>query len=88
MNVTVLDRKPTFAPQATWASSTATFTPCQRADDFDPFLSERWLEHHREIGSRSRQGLAKTSMYPRIPRCGNADGFLAKDRRPPGSDLP
>ena len=56
--------------------------------DFDPFLSARWREHRQSIGNRSRQGLARTSMYPRMsPGNGMRGDSWPKSGGPPGSDL-
>ena len=63
MNMTVLDRKPDRG-----AASHLGFVDCdvhpqvRGPNDFDPFLSKRWLEHKQTIGGRSRQGLAKLPM--------------------------
>ncbi len=71
MNMTVLDRKPD-RELTNPAQSHMGFIDCdvhpyvKGPNDFDPFLSKRWLEHKQTIGGRSRQGLAKTSMYPRM----------------------
>jgi hypothetical protein len=55
---------------------------------FDQFLSARWREHRHSIGGRSRQGLAKTSLYPRIsPGNGMRGDSWPKNGGPPGSDL-
>jgi len=91
MNMTVLDRKPDPSAQPRRnAESHLGFIDCdvhpyvKGPNDFDPFLSKRWLEHKQTIGGRTRQGLAKTSMYPRMspaPGCGWIAG-----RRP--ADIP
>ena len=89
MNVTVLDRNPDRATQPERsAQSHLGFIDCdvhpyvKSAEDFDPFLSKRWQEHRRTIGNRSRQGLGKMPMYPRIsPGVRYAHGQLAKERR-------
>ena len=58
-------------------------------NDFDPFLSKRWLEHKQTIGGRARQGLAKTAMYPRMsPGVGMRMDSWPKTGGHPGSDLP
>ena len=96
MNVTVLDRTPAQSPQNDRAApSHMGFIDCdvhpyvKGPNDFDPFLSKRWLEHKQTIGGRSRQGLAKTSMYPRMsPGVGMRMDSWPKTGGHPGSDLP
>lgn len=98
MNVTVLDRAPDTAPGRSRESMDPAilgFIDCdvhpyvKSPTDFDPFLSQRWLEHKRTIGGRSRQGLAKTSMYPRMsPGVGMRMDSWPKTGGHPGSDLP
>lgn len=94
MNMTVLDRSP---DSAAWkeGSSHLGFIDCdvhpyvKGPNDFDPFLPRRWLDHKNTIGNRSRTGLAKTSMYPRIsPGNGMRGDSWPKNGNPPGSDLP
>jgi predicted TIM-barrel fold metal-dependent hydrolase len=94
MNVTVLDRAPDKSRQS-MDKSILGFIDCdvhpyvKGPNDFDPFLSKRWLEHRKTIGGRSRQGLAKTSMYPRMsPGVGMRMDSWPKDGSHPGSDLP
>ncbi len=58
-------------------------------DEFDAFLPERWREHRRTIGGRTRQGLAKASNYPRMsPGNGQRMDAWPPDGTHPGSDLP
>ena len=90
MNMTVLDRKPDRG-----AASHLGFIDCdvhpqvKGPNDFDPFLSKRWLEHKQTIGGRSRQGLAKLPMYPRMsPGSGMRMDSWPKSGGLPGSDLP
>ena len=90
MNMTVLDRRPD-----TSAASHLGFIDCdvhpyvKGPNDFDPFLSKRWLEHKQTIGGRSRQGLSKASMYPRMsPGSGMRGDSWPKNGGNPGSDLP
>ena len=52
--------------------------------ELDPFLSARWREHRRTIGSRGRQGLAYTAAYPRMSP---ANG-MRLDGWPPGGGVP
>jgi len=96
MNMPVLDRTHDRAaqPERT-AQAHMGFIDCdvhpyvKSAEDFDPFLSKRWLEHKRTIGNRSRAGLGKTSMYPRIsPGAGMRMDSWPKGGGHPGSDLP
>src|SRR3978361_1688804 len=91
MNVTVLDRKPASDREG---QSHLGFIDCdvhpyvKGPNDFDPFLSKRWLEHKRTIGGRTRQGLAKTSMYPRMSAgAGMRMDSWPKSGNHPGSDL-
>jgi len=89
MNMTILDRKVDRGGQSHLGFIDCDVHPYVRSGaDFDPFLSKRWQEHRRTIGGRSRQGLAKTSMYPRIsPGAGmRADSWPAGGGHP-GSDL-
>jgi predicted TIM-barrel fold metal-dependent hydrolase len=96
MNVTVLDRKPAASLGSDRpVQSHMGFIDCdvhpyvKGPNDFDPFLSKRWLEHKNTIGVRSRQGLAKTSMYPRMsPGNGMRMDSWPKTGNAPGSDLP
>ena len=69
MNMTVLDRKadPATEPNRP-AQAYMGFVDCdvhpytKGPNDFDPFLSKRWLEHKRTIGNRSStQSLKPTS---------------------------
>ena len=95
MNMPVLDRNPDQSAQAGRdAQSHLGFIDCDvhpyvtGPNDFDPFLSQRWLEHKQTIGVRSRQGLAKTSMYPRMsPGAGMRMDSWPKNGNHPGSDL-
>ena len=96
MNMTVLDRKadPATEPNRP-AAAYMGFIDCdvhpytKGPNDFDPFLSKRWLEHKRTIGNRPRQGLSKTSMYPRMsPGAGMRMDSWPKSGGHPGSDLP
>ena len=96
MDMTVLDRKPeASAAPGRDAESHLGFIDCdvhpyvKGPSDFDPFLSKRWLEHKQTIGGRIRQGLAKTSMYPRMsPGAGMRMDSWPKSGAHPGSDLP
>ena len=96
MNMPVLDRKPDQSVQPERSAATHMgFIDCdvhpyvKGPNDFDPFLSKRWLEHKQTIGGRTRQGLAKTSMYPRMsPGAGMRMDSWPKSGGHPGSDLP
>ncbi len=97
MNVTVLDRNPQSGRQAETIDKRFTgFIDCdvhpfvqQSSEEFDPFLSERWREHRRTIGGRARQGLAKSSNYPRMsPGNGQRMDAWPPGGGFPGSDLP
>ena len=89
MNVTLRDRRPIIRRRAIWASSIAT---CIRSSARRRIsirsCPQRWREHRRTIGGRSRQGLARTSHYPRMsPGNGMRVDAWPKDGSPPGSDL-
>lgn len=90
MNMTILDRKVDRGGQSHLGFIDCDVHPYVRSGaDFDPFLSKRWQEHRRTIGGRSRQGLAKTSMYPRIsPGAGMRMDSWPQGGGHPGSDLP
>ena len=90
MNMTVLDRSTSTDQRR---QSHLGFIDCdvhpyvKGPNDFDPFLSKRWLEHKQTIGGRTRQGLAKTSMYPRMsPGAGHARWIAG--RRPAATPAP
>jgi predicted TIM-barrel fold metal-dependent hydrolase len=94
MNMPVLERTPDKSAQGA-AQSRLGLIDCdvhpyvKGPNDFDPFLSKRWLEHKKTIGNRPRQGLAKTSMYPRMsPGNGMRGDSWTKTGGHPGSDLP
>jgi predicted TIM-barrel fold metal-dependent hydrolase len=89
MNVTVLDRSPDTA-----AISRLGYVDCdvhpfiRSAADFDPFLSERWRNHRKTIGGRSRQAMANAANYPRMsPGVGMRVDAWPPDGSHPGSDL-
>ena len=89
MNVTLRDHRLDDPAQSHLGFIDCDVHPYFRTPaDFDPFLSERWRAHRRSIGGRSRQGLAKTSLYPRMsPGNGMRGDAWPKDGGPPGSDL-
>ena len=89
MNVTLRDHRLDDPAQSHLGFIDCDVHPYFRTPaDFDPFLSARWREHRRTIGGRSRQGLAKTSLYPRMsPGNGMRGDAWPKDGGPPGSDL-
>jgi uncharacterized protein len=89
MNVTLRDHRLDDPAQSHLGFIDCDVHPYFRTPaDFDPFLSARWREHRRTIGGRSRQGLAKTSLYPRMsPGNGMRGDAWPKDGSPPGSDL-
>ncbi|MBV1797002.1 hypothetical protein [Siccirubricoccus sp. G192] len=89
MNVTLRDHRPDNPAQSHLGFIDCDVHPFFRTPaDFDPFLSARWREHRRSIGNRSRQGLARTSPYPRMsPGNGMRGDSWPKDGGPPGSDL-
>ena len=89
MNVTLRDHRPDNPAQSHLGFIDCDVHPFFRTPaDFDPFLSERWREHRRTIGNRSRQALARTSLYPRMsPGNGMRGDSWPKDGSPPGSDL-
>ncbi|KAA3445834.1 hydrolase [Mesorhizobium sp. SARCC-RB16n] len=90
MDTNVLSQKPKVA-----ASSHTGFIDCDihatwnSLADLDEFLPQYWREHRETIGSRWRQGLAKTMNYPRMSK----GGGVRQDAWPsngsvPGADLP
>ena len=89
MNVTLRDRTLDTPGKAHLGFIDCDVHPFTRSPaDFDPFLSERWRDHRRTIGLRSRQALAKTSLFPRMsPGNGMRGDSWPKDGGPPGSDL-
>ncbi len=89
MNVTLRERRADAPAQSHLGFVDCDVHPYFRTPaDFDPFLSERWREHRRTIGLRSRQGLAKATQYPRMsPGSGMRMDSWPKDGSPPGSDL-
>jgi predicted TIM-barrel fold metal-dependent hydrolase len=89
MNVTLRDHKLDNPAQSHLGFIDCDVHPFFRTPaDFDPFLSERWREHRRTIGNRSRQGLSKAALYPRMsPGTGMRMDAWPKDGSPPGSDL-
>jgi predicted TIM-barrel fold metal-dependent hydrolase len=89
MNVTVRDASPQHAQQSHLGFVDCDVHPfIKSAAEFDPFLSERWKQHRRTIGGRSRAGLARTAAYPRMsPGTGmRMDAWNAAGDHP-GSDL-
>jgi predicted TIM-barrel fold metal-dependent hydrolase len=89
MNVTLRDHSHDSPAQSHLGFVDCDVHPFFRSPaDFDPFLSERWREHRRTIGNRSRQGLGKATLYPRMsPGVGMRMDAWPKDGSPPGSDL-
>ena len=89
MNVTILDRKPDRAGQSHLGFIDCDVHPFVNGpDEFDPFLSARWLEHKKTIGGRGRAGLAKTATYPRMsPGVGMRMDSWGPNGAFPGSDL-
>ena len=93
MNVTVRDASPDTDRQ-TERQTQLGFVDCdvhpyyKASGEFDQFLSERWKELRRTIGSRARTGLARTSSYPRMsPGVGMRMDAWNADGDHPGSDL-
>jgi predicted TIM-barrel fold metal-dependent hydrolase len=89
MNVTVRDAAPQTDNQSQLGFVDCDVHPFIKSGaEFDPFLSERWKQHRRTIGGRSRQGLARTAAYPRMsPGVGmRMDAWNAAGDHP-GSDL-
>ena len=89
MNVTVRNARPETAQQSQLGFVDCDVHPFIKSGaEFDPFLSERWKQHRRTIGGRSRAGIARTAAYPRMsPGVGmRMDSWnVAGDH--PGSDL-
>lgn len=55
--------------------------------DLNPYLSKRWQDHLKTYGSLVRQGLGKTSQFPKLTEAlARADAW--PDDGPPGSNLP
>jgi len=90
MNVTVMDRKPEAINQSHLGFIDCDVHPFYKSPaEFDAFLPQRWREHRRSIGGRTRQGLAKASNYPRMsPGNGQRMDAWPPDGTHPGSDLP
>lgn len=56
-------------------------------DALNPYLSERWLKHHKTVGLRTYHSLAAGSPYPQAnPLVARADAWPPSGHRP-GSDL-
>ncbi|HEX3348024.1 MAG TPA: amidohydrolase family protein [Acetobacteraceae bacterium] len=89
MNATMLDRS-----RAAIDRSFTGFVDCdvhpftKSSDDFDEFLPQRWVEHRHTIGGRTRQGLGKAGLYPRMsPGVGQRGDAWPPGGGMPGSDL-
>jgi predicted TIM-barrel fold metal-dependent hydrolase len=89
MNVTVLNRQAeTVDKRFTGFIDCDVHPSVKSPSEFDAFLSERWKAHRRTIGGRTRQGLAKASLYPRMsPGNGQRMDAWPPDGSQPGSDL-
>jgi predicted TIM-barrel fold metal-dependent hydrolase len=89
MNVTVLNRQAETVDKRFTGFIDCDVHPFVKSpNEFDAFLPERWKQHRRTIGGRTRQGLAKASLYPRMsPGNGQRMDAWPPDGSQPGSDL-
>jgi predicted TIM-barrel fold metal-dependent hydrolase len=89
MNVTVLDRQPDADKQSQLGFVDCDVHPYTKSPaDLDPFLSERWREHRRTVGARSRSPFIGAPNYPRMsPGTGMRMDAWPEDGSHPGSDL-
>ena len=89
MNVTDLDRQPDTDTQNQLGFVDCDVHPYTKSPaDLDPFLSERWREHRRTIGARSRSAFVGAPNYPRMsPGVGMRIDAWPEDGSHPGSDL-
>ena len=86
MTVSVLERNADLGNQSLlgYVDCDVHLYPAKGGAEFDPFLSERWRQHRRTIGGRSRQALGGTANYPRMsPEVG-----MRVDAWPPGGGVP
>ena len=86
MNMTVLDRKPDRGQSNHELHSASSIATCIRLQvdrtTSTPSCRSAGWSIAQTIGGRSRQGLAKASIYPRMsPGLRHADGRLADRRR-------
>ena len=89
MNVTVADRRPDTSSQTQLGIVDCDVHPYTKSPaDLDQFLPERWRNHRKEIGARSRSPFSNAPNYPRMsPFTGMRMDSYPQDGTHPGSDL-